>query len=138
MTPILLDTSFIVAVLDRSDSCHAVCVEALEGVDAPLVTCEAVVAEACYLVRRLRGAPEAILDNVAQGTFQVSFRLGSAAAEVRALVTRYRDVPIDFADACLVQLANELNTGRILTLDDDFDVFRWRRVRRFERLVRRS
>ena len=42
---------------------------------------------------------------------------------------------MDFADACLVQMADELDTGRILTLDHDFVIYRWRRSRAFDRLL---
>jgi len=48
---------------------------------------------------------------------------------------RYASVPMDLADACLVQLADMLETGAILTLDSDFEVYRWRRRRPFEFLV---
>jgi predicted nucleic acid-binding protein len=99
------------------------------------VTCEAVVAEACYLLRRLRGAPNAVLANVERGVFQVPFHLDSAVGAIRALMKRYASVPMDLADACLVQLADMLETGAILTLDSDFEVYRWRRRRPFEFLV---
>ena len=98
-------------------------------------SCEAVIAEACYLVRSLAGAPEAVLENVERGVFQIPLRLPSEAAAVRALHKRYRSVPMDLADACLVRLAELVGSGRILTLDSDFDVYRWRRTRKFERLV---
>jgi predicted nucleic acid-binding protein len=135
--PVLLDTGCIVAALDRSERNHVACKEALSEIDAPLVTCEAVIAEACYLLRNLRGAPDAVLANVETGAFQVPFRIESSAASVRKLLTKYRKIRMDFADACLVHLATELETGRILTLDDDFDVYRWKKNRSFERLVRR-
>lgn len=135
MIPVLLDTGCIVALLDRSETRHPECVDVLGDLDAPLVTCEAVIAESCYLLRGVRGAPEAVLDNVERGVFQIPLRLAQSAAAVRALMKRYRNVPMDLADACLVHLAGEVGTGRILTLDADFDVYRWRRNRRFERLV---
>ena len=47
---------------------------------------------------------------------------------------RYADMPMDFAAACLVHLADELDIGRILTLDEDLEIYRWRRSRAFERL----
>jgi len=47
MKPVLLDTGVIVALLDRSEQYHAACVEAVTDNLAPLVTCEAVIAEAC-------------------------------------------------------------------------------------------
>jgi predicted nucleic acid-binding protein len=48
---------------------------------------------------------------------------------------KYRDLPTDFADACLIHLADELNTENILTLDGDFELYRWRRNRPFHSLV---
>ena len=48
---------------------------------------------------------------------------------------RYASVPMDLADACLVSLADTLNTGRILTVDSDFQLYRWRRTRAFEALL---
>lgn len=132
MTPVLVDTGVIVALLDRSERHHATCVEAVSAVDAPLATCEAVIAEACYLLRDVRGAPDAVLENVERGIFQIPLRLDATARAVRSLMKRYANVPMDLADACLVHLADGLGTGRILTLDRDFSVYRWRRRRPFE------
>ncbi|MGH7269699.1 MAG: type II toxin-antitoxin system VapC family toxin [Polyangiaceae bacterium] len=135
MKPILIDTGVIVALLDRSERKHAACVEAVTALEAPLVTCEAVIAEACYLLRDLRGASDAVLANVDRGVFQVPFRLADASSAIRALMKRYASVPMDFADACLVHMADMLETASILTLDSDFDVYRWRRRRPFDLLV---
>ena len=107
----------------------------MSGIAAPLATCEAVIAEACYLLRSLKGASEAVLENVARGVFVVPFRLDSAAAEVRALMKKYARVPMDLADACLVQMADAVETARILTLDRDFLIYRWRKTRPFELLI---
>ena len=135
MTPVLVDTGWIVALVDRSQRHHAACVEAAADIAAPLVTCEAVIAEACHLLRSLPTARDAILENIETGAFEVPFRLSAAAKPVRTLMKKYARVPMDFADACLVHLADELDTGRILTLDTDFQVYRWRRNRPFELLV---
>lgn len=75
------------------------------------------------------------LENVERGIFAVPFRLDAAVRPVRRLLKKYGDVPIDLADACLVHLAKELGTGRILTLDPDFEIYRWGRNRPFENLV---
>jgi predicted nucleic acid-binding protein len=131
LKPVLLDTSAIVALLDRSEQHHADCVEALDGVAAPLVTCEPVIAEACYLLRSLPGAPEAILQNVADGTFQIPIQLSRCAAAIQRILRKYRDQEIDLADACLIHLASELRAGEILTLDNDFKVYRWGGNRHF-------
>ena len=75
MKPVLLDTGVIVALLDRSENFHQACAEAVRSLEAPLVTCEAVIAESCYLLRNLPGAPEAIIENIAAGIFQLPFQL---------------------------------------------------------------
>lgn len=123
MTPVLLDRGCIVALLDRSEHNHRACVEAVDDIDAPLVTCEAAIAEACYLLRGVAGAAEAVLENVANGAFRIPRSLASSAVAIKKLMHKYRTVPMDLADACLVHLASELGTGDILTLDDDFDVY---------------
>jgi predicted nucleic acid-binding protein len=125
VTPVLLDTGVIVAMLDRSEGRHRECVEAVEQIDAPLVTCEAVIAEACYLTRDLKGAAEAILENVAAAVFQITLQLSQTAAPLQRILRKYRDREVDLADACLIHLATELRTGAILTLDSDFRIYRW-------------
>ena len=136
MTSVLLDTGCIVALLDRSEKHHRRCVDVVSAIEAPLITCEAVIAESCYLVRNLSGAAAAILQNVERGVFQMPYRLSGDAGSVLNLMTKYADVPMDFADACLVDMANRYQTGRILTLDQDFQIYRWGRNRPFELLVR--
>ena len=135
MSSILLDAGVIVALLDRSERYHSRCVEVLSDLTGALVTCEAVVAEACFLLRGLRGAPEAVVANVGTGVFQIPVRLMDQAANVEKLLKKYRNVPMDLADACLVDLADRLQTGRILTLDADFEIYRWRVRRRFDLLI---
>jgi predicted nucleic acid-binding protein len=138
MKPVLLDTGVIVALLDRSERMHATCVKAIQDLQAPMITCEAVIAESCYLMRRIAGAPQAILENIRVGLFQIPFDLSQSAAEVERLMHKYRSVPMDLADACLVYMANEYETGDILTLDGDFKVYRWGAKRVFQNLVNRA
>ncbi len=135
MRPALLDTGVLVALLDRSERRHSRCVEIIRGLGRPLVTCEAVIAETCYLLRGLPGAAEAVLENVERGILQIPFQLSRSAAPIRTIMGKYRDRPADFADACLIYLADELSTGDILTLDRDFEFFPWRRNRPFHLLV---
>jgi uncharacterized protein len=135
VTPVLLDTSVIVACLDRSEKFHEQCVTALSKLRSPLVTCEAVIAESCYLLRRMRGAPEAVAANVAAGVFRIPFSLAESARHLGRLLRKYEDHEIDLADACLIQLATELGTGDILTLDSDFQQYRWGRNRPFELMI---
>jgi len=135
MKSVLVDTSFIVALLDRDERAHSRCKSALRGLSAPLISCEAVIAEACYLLRNIPGAQDAVLANVSNGSFQIAFDLSLQSIRVRALLRQYGRVPMDLADACLVCMAEEFETGRILTLDNDFNIYRWAGNKRFEMLL---
>ena len=135
MNPVLLDTGAIVAALDRSEHHHEACRAVLESMRRPLVTCEAVIAEACYLLRNLPGAPEAVLENIEQGVFQIPLQIAPSAAAIRRIMRKYANRKIDLADACLIHMANELKTGDILTLDHDFEFYRWGAKRSFELLI---
>ncbi len=135
MRPVLLDTGVIVALRDRSERHHSRCVVVIDELDRPLVTCEAVISESCYLLAGLAGAREAVIENVEKGIFEIPFQLSRSATAVRSILQKYRDIPASVADACLIHLADELDTGDILTLDRDFELYRWRRNRPFNLLV---
>jgi uncharacterized protein len=122
---VLLDTGVIIALLDRSENFHSACAKAVQELQAPLMTCEAVIAESCYLLRHLPGAAEAIVENVAAGVFQVPFQLSQEAAGEKQILRKYRDRKIDLADACLIRLADEFEAADILTLGKDFVIYRW-------------
>jgi uncharacterized protein len=124
-----------VALLDRSEQHHRDSVNAVSTLEAPLITCEAVIAESCYLLRDFEGAAAAVLENVDRGIFQIPYRLTGNAGGVVKLLRKYADVPMAFADACLVDMASDFQTGRILTLDADFRLYRWGRNRPFELLL---
>jgi predicted nucleic acid-binding protein len=135
LQPILVDASFLISVYDRRAHDHKRCMEALERVDRPLVTCEPVITETIYRFRQVSGAPQAILASIKEGQLELAFRLADSASQVASHYTKYADTPCDFADACLIAMADELDTGDILTLDSDFKHYRWRRNRRFNLLI---
>lgn len=121
---VLLDTGPLVAFLNRHDHHHDWAVERLTGIEPPLLTCEAVLAEACHLVRRAPNGARAVAEMVADGLIQLPFRLGAEAERIRHLLGRYADVPMSLADACLVRLAEIEAGSAVLTLDSDFHVYR--------------
>jgi uncharacterized protein len=135
LRPILLDTGVIVALLDRREKYHRACVAAVESLESPLITCEPVIAEACYLVRNIAGAKQAVLQNVAAGIFHVPFLLRERAGAVKRILDKYDDMEIDLADACLIDLASSLKVPDVLTLDADFQTYRWSGDRRFRMVV---
>jgi uncharacterized protein len=133
--PVLLDSGVIVALLDRSEKFHQACAAILRSLEEPLITCEAVIAECCYLLRNLPGAPESVIENVSAGIFQIPFQLSREANGVKQILRKYRDRKIDLADACLIRLADEFETPDILTLDKDFQVYRWGKNKPFHILL---
>ena len=135
MKPVLIDTSAIVALLDRSEHRHQACSDALAEISRPLVTCEAVIAEACHLLRRMPGAAETVLQNIQGGVSRIPWGLAGRELRVAELIRQYTKVPMAFADACLVCMAEEFETGDILTLDSDFEVYRWSARKTFKILV---
>jgi uncharacterized protein len=87
-------------------------------------TCEAVIAEACHLVRRLPAGPRAVLDLIQDGVIAVRFRLEDHLGRVVSLLRRYADRPMSLADACLVCMSEIAPEGVIFTLDEDFRTYR--------------
>jgi predicted nucleic acid-binding protein len=131
----LVDAGPIVALFDADEPTHERCRVAIEGAGGPLLTCEAAIAEACWLLRRFRGAQRELLLDVADGRYMIDYQLAARADQVARLVSKYANVPMSLADACLVDLADIHQTGRILTLDADFGVYRWGRNKAFELLL---
>jgi predicted nucleic acid-binding protein len=124
---VLIDTGPIVAFLNRRDRHHAWAEEALAAVRPPLVTCEAVLSEATYLLRGIVGGPDRALELVTRGLIVPSFRLEQESASVRALMSRYSGVAMDLADACLVRLSELHPDCLLMTVDAEFrDIFRRR------------
>ena len=135
MNSALVDTGFLVALYDTSDRDHARCLRVYETLHQPLATCEAVITESVYMLRFAPGAAEALLASVESGALEIPFALSEAAGSIRSIMLKYRDTPADVADACLIAMADQLNSGDILTLDSDFAHYRWRRNRSFNMLI---
>ena len=124
MKGVLVDTGPLVALLNGRDAFHPWARAILSEVEPPLRTCEAVLSEACFLLRRVSRGPDAVLQLVSRGVVEIPFRLDAELAAVRKLMARYANVPMSLADACLVRMT-ELDAGAtVLTLDADFRVYR--------------
>lgn len=119
----LLDTGPLVALLDARERRHRWAVEAFAAVEGPLATCEAVLTETCFLLRRWPEAFEQVLERVEDGVLKLA-ALGADGPALRKLMRKYSDVPITYADAYLVRLSEKLPGARVLTLDRDFEVYR--------------
>jgi predicted nucleic acid-binding protein len=116
-----------VAFLDRRDRYHRWAAEQWDQIVPPLLTCEPVLSEACFLLRDVSGGAPAVLDLVVRGVLRVALAIEAEAAALRKLMSRYADVPMSLADACLVRMAEQRPGSRLLTLDRDFRLFRMHR-----------
>jgi predicted nucleic acid-binding protein len=119
---VIVDTGPLVAFLNRRDRYHSWALEQFGSLPPPLLTCEAVLSEASYLVRELHGGPEAVLELVARRVVAPTFRLLDEISAVTTLVKRYGR---DLADACLVRMSEIHSDCVVLTIDSEFrDVYR--------------
>ncbi|HLY54209.1 MAG TPA: PIN domain-containing protein [Stellaceae bacterium] len=124
MTVAIVDTGPLVALLDRAERHHRWVVERFEHLDAPLLVCEPVLAEAMYLLARYPRAQDAVLDLIEAGALSIAFRLDEHVGAVRTLIRKYRDTPMSLADACIVRMSEIHDRHAILTLDSDFLTYR--------------
>ena len=121
---VIVDTGPLVALLNRKDHSHAWVVQQLQDIQPPMVTCEAVLAEATYLTRQTPSARVALIEMVGEGFLNIGMAVADHHSALLAMVRRYADVPMSLADACLVRLAELFPQSPVLTLDSDFSVYR--------------
>ena len=130
---LIIDTGAFVALIDRSERQHDACVEVLEKWTGAIVTTEAVLTETLYLVGPKWRAQEVCLEFILRGAFLLVPLSPASIKRITDLTRKYQDVPMDFADATLVALAEELRTKQVFTLDRrGFSVFRLRGKQAFE------
>ncbi|MGA2186466.1 MAG: PIN domain-containing protein [Bryobacteraceae bacterium] len=134
----LIDTGAILALLDRTDRWHRICVDAFEQLRLPLLTSEAVLTELFHLVGDSRHEMEAAWRLVRSGAIVLAAIEDSELSQIQALMSRYSDRPMDFAHATLVYLAKRETLSTIFTVDHaDFDTYRIEGRRRFRVLPAR-
>ena len=121
---VILDTGPLVALLNRRDRHHPWAKDQWAKIAPPLLTCEAVLAEACFLVQPFVGGQAAVLEMVRRGVLRLSFRLADETAAVSRLLRKYQDVPMSLADSYLVRMAEQHPKSAIFTLDSDFKLYR--------------
>ena len=130
---VLLDTGPLVALLSENDANHGRARALFAECVPPLQCCEAVVAEACFLMRKVHASgPAEVVALGRRGVFSTALSIDDHWAPIEALFKKYSDRPISLADACLIRSAEVRNDGRILTFDSDFTVYKWARNRTFE------
>ena len=133
MTDVLVDAGPLVAVLDRSDPHHRACLEVLQALPAPLLTVWPVLTEAIYLLGASWVAQRELLGYVTSGAVKLLSLAREDVPRIRDLMHKYRDLPMDLADAALVRVAERERIARVFTIDRrDFSVYRPSRIGRFQ------
>jgi uncharacterized protein len=132
---VLLDTGPLVALLSKNDAAHARVYKSFSECVPPFRCCEAVVAEACFLMKKVdpRG-PAEVITLARRGVFEISISLENEWTNIEALLQKYAGLPISLAEACLIRCAEIYQEPRVLTFDSDFEIYRWSRNKRFQLL----
>ncbi len=115
--PLVLDTGAFVALVDRSERKHTECLEVLQNWDGPILTTEAVLTETLSLVGPAWRPRRACIDFFLRGAFHLVAIPPEGLRRIAVLMEQYADIPMDFADATLVTLAEDLDADQIFTLD---------------------
>ena len=121
---VLIDTGPLVTFLAAGLEHHCWVCEQWKRLHPPLLTCEPVLTEAAFLLKREGRDTDPLFALLERGVLRVGMEIGDQVADLRVLMRRYRDRPMSLADACLVRMAELHSTSTIFTLDGDFRVYR--------------
>jgi predicted nucleic acid-binding protein len=133
MPSVLVDAGPLVAVIDRTDTHHRRCAAALDIIHDPLLTVWPAFTEAMHLLRYDPRDQRALWDMIGAGGLIFADLGPDDFPRMRELMWKYRDLPMDLADAALVRVAERDNLRRVFTIDrQDFEIYRPHRFGRFE------
>jgi hypothetical protein len=135
MQKILIDSGPLIALFDANDKHHAKALDFVKKAKLPLVTTLASITEALHLLDFNRNAQIDFLDWISKRALEIHEIDIPAFSRIRDLTKKYKDLPMDFADACLVYLAEELNITKIATVDRDFSIYRIKNRKKFELIL---
>jgi predicted nucleic acid-binding protein len=121
---VVADTGPLVALLNRRDRYHSWARDVFDTVEPPVLTCEAVLSEVCFLLSGATGGQDAVLELLVNDVIRVGFRINQHIAALRSLMRKFADVPMSLADACLVRMTELDEQSIVVTLDGDFRVYR--------------
>ncbi len=124
MTRIILDTGPIVAFLNKRDRYFTWANEIFNLLEPPVYTCESVISEACFLLRNIEGGSIAVAELIERKLVVIDFDLSGEIQAVKKLMSRYANIPMSLADACLIRMTEITKNSQIITLDQDFNIYR--------------
>ena len=120
----LLDTGPLVSFLGSGLEHHEWAIEEWKRLRPPLLTCEPVLTEAAFLLKREGRDTDLLFALLDRGVIRIGISIQEQQADLRALMRRYRNRPMSLADACLVRLSEIHAGGEVLTLDSHFRIYR--------------
>jgi len=120
----ILDTGPLVALINGRDKYHKWATLQWAQIDPPLLTCEAVLSEACFLLGSFDGGQIAVFEFLSRRILHTPFRLGEHVNQIGWLLQKYSNIPMSLADACLVRMTELYPESLVLTLDTDFRIYR--------------
>ncbi|MBI5593072.1 MAG: PIN domain-containing protein [Deltaproteobacteria bacterium] len=132
MKKILIDSGPLIALFDATDKYHHDAVNFIRTNKYPLVTTLASITETLHLLDFNRNAQIDFLEWVHRGAVELQNIENNDFKRLKELTGKYRDLPMDFADSCLVYLAEKLNLNTIATIDRDFTIYRIQGRRKFK------
>jgi uncharacterized protein len=121
-TSALVDAGFLVALLSSRDANHRWAAMQASHLPPPWITCEAVLSETSHLLGG-RGT-RSFASLLRRGALVCRYRFADDVDAVLKLLEKYKDLPMSFADACLVRMTETLNDPMLLTTDGDFRIYR--------------
>ena len=124
ITNIIIDTGPLVALLNKRDKFHEWSKEKLKNIEPPLLTCESVISEACFLLRNIQNGPVSLIELLAREMIVISFSLHEEIENVKKIISKYSDISISLADACLVRMSEKFPRTLVFTIDSDFRIYR--------------
>jgi predicted nucleic acid-binding protein len=122
--PVALDAGPLVALLDRNDPWHEWARAQLDSLTEPMLTCEAVLSEAAFLLEHSDPGHRRLMGLLNEDIVRLAFDLDDHLNAVATLMSKYDDVPISLADACLVRMSEIHDRAHVFTLDSDFKRYR--------------
>lgn len=132
---VIADTSVIVAILSEKDRWFEWALTQYGGLPHPFITCEPVITEACFLMRRSRKGEQNVLNWLADGILKIDFSIEKEIDPLLSLMKKYESVPMSLADACLVRMSEQAVDAGIFTLDSDFRIYRKNRNARIPLII---
>jgi len=136
MQKILIDSGPLIALFDASDIYYSRSVDFIKQNKSILVTSLASVTETLHLLNFSSGAQADFLTWLNTGAVEIENINNHELLDIKNMMMKYADLPMDFADACLVFLGDKLKIESVATIDRDFDVYRLKGKKPFTTLIK--